>query len=148
MNRKNSDCTHTWVLVFILIACFLMLQGCGPGQPLEPLKPAPIAEGSDRLVVQSERAVQVAFETYKATVEYDRRNLEAIKTLAPAVHETVQGLRREFPNAYRDARLAIAEYKKVRTPAAADVMNQKVTVVQQKESVARKAFTDAQQARP
>ena len=112
------------------------------------LTPAPIAEGSDPLVVNAERASKISLSVFEAAVNFDHDNLLLMKEKLPSVHEQVQTLRREFPPAYQAVRDATKAYKSSRTKAAADDLNVKLAALQKQEQVARSALAAGQAAKP
>jgi hypothetical protein len=129
------------------------------------LTPAALLPGADPLVVNTERAQQISLASYNAAIHFDADNLVLMKSQLPQVHQAIQTLRNEFPQAFRDSRTALAAYKIARdavkqpvatdgTPTtqpaakiAADNMNAKLAVLQDQERKARDALAAGQAAK-
>lgn len=114
--------THRIALPALLL---LTLAGCGIFQPIDP--------GADKLVVQVERATQVAAESLNTFFEVEKQNRA---TMPPALTEAANNLRRVAPDALRSVREATKLYKSTRNPVDADTMNAKLFAV---ETLARQA---------
>lgn len=75
------------------------------------LKPAPVAEGQDVVVVNLERIQATSLTTYKHTIEWETSN----RAVLPAeVSRAIDKTRREFPKAWRDSRKILFDYKAAR----------------------------------
>jgi hypothetical protein len=95
------------LLSLVLFLLFLMSMplyqtGCGS------LKPVPVAEGHDPVVVYAERAQRSSLRIYEEITEWEFLNRNA---LSADVSRAVDSVRKEFPPAWRESRKALEDYK-------------------------------------
>lgn len=90
------------VNLFAFIFSLLVFTGC------DTFKPAPIAEGSDPVVVNAERAQQSSLSIFQVVTkwEYDNR-----LSLPRDVSRAIDRYRIEFPPAWSESRRALQKYK-------------------------------------
>lgn len=92
-----------------LVSAPVALTGCGG------LKPAPIAEGQDSVVVNAERIQRSSLDVYEQVTKWEYANRA---TLSANVSRAVDRYRKEFPPAWKLSRSALADYKAKRGPDA------------------------------
>jgi hypothetical protein len=94
---------RTFLFLFIF-SLSVLLEGCGS------LTPAPIAEGSDPVVVNAERAQRSSLDIFRIVTTWEFNNRLA---LPPEVSRVVDRYRTEFPPIWNESRLALKKYKEV-----------------------------------
>lgn len=72
------------------------------------VKPVPVAEGHDAVIVNAERAQRGSLEVYKQVTEWE---LSSRAILPVEVSRVVDQFRTHFPPAWRQSRTALLEYK-------------------------------------
>src|SRR5688572_11522345 len=92
-------------LLFGLLLAPLVFTGC---TLFGTMKPAPIAEGQDRVVVHAEPAQRSSLDVFRIVTkwEYDNR-----VSLPVGVSRAIDRYRAEFPPAWNESRLALQRYK-------------------------------------
>jgi hypothetical protein len=95
----------SFLTCFLLIASPLTFLGAG-------CAPAGAVTG-DPVVINSERAIGIAFDTVDGFLRWEHQNRAAIP---PKVHAVAQSLRRDAPDAFRNARAVLRAYKSNRSP--------------------------------
>lgn len=121
----------------IALLVLVALAGCAA---------APVAPGHDPVVVRAEQAAQIALASYEAAINFDHDNLTLMKDHAPAAHQQVQRLRREFPSAFREFRTATGIYKQTRTAGDASTVEAKLQRVEELARRSRMALAAGRQA--
>lgn len=89
-------------LILVMLSAPVFMTGCGS------LKPVPVAEGNDPVVVYAERAQRSSLAIYKEITEWELANRAA---LPAEVSRAVDAVRREFKPAWEESRRALALYK-------------------------------------
>ena len=74
------------------------------------LQPAPIAEGSDPVVVNAERAQRSSLDVFRIVTAWEYRNR---LVLPPEVSRAIDTYRQEFPAAWNESRIALKQYKSI-----------------------------------
>jgi hypothetical protein len=97
---------------YISLLCALALIAPGCAWNPESIKPVPVAAGQDPLVVNIERLQVSSIEIYKQTTEWEYANRVF---LPEEVSRAVDKVRAEFPKAWRESRLILADYKAGKT---------------------------------
>lgn len=87
-----------------LALSLLLFAGC---QGLS-LKPVPVAEGHDPVVVNAERALTSSLRIYKIVTDWEMNNRAA---LPAEVSRAIDAVRQQFPGAWKEADRAIDLYK-------------------------------------
>lgn len=118
--------------VVSVIAALLMVGALS----MSSLGCAPVAAGSDPLVVNAERSIQMSFETVDAFLQFDHANRVVIKQTAPDVHRFAEATRQSAPLMFQTAWAALADYKSAMTPQSGDKLDDALNQV---ESLARTA---------
>jgi len=102
-----------------LMACLILLSttlpvltGCGS------VKPVPVAEGHDPVVVNAERVQGSTLDIYKLVIDWEKNNRHALPV---EVSRGVDQVRKEFPPAWKQSREALKEYKAGTGPGASDI---------------------------
>lgn len=90
------------VLLLFTSACFIGCKFFGP------LKPVPVAEGHDPVVVYAERAQRSSLGIYEVVIAWETTNRVALPV---EVSRAVDKVRTEFPPAWRESRRALELYK-------------------------------------
>jgi len=95
----------SFLTCFLLVASpFVILQtGCAPAG----------AVTGDPVVINSERAIGIAFDTVDGFLRWEKANRGSVP---PKVHTAAQSLRRDAPDAFRNARAVLRAYKSSRSP--------------------------------
>jgi len=95
----------SFLTCFLLVASpFVILQtGCAPAG----------AVAGDPVVVNSERAIGIAWDTVDGFLRWEKANRGAI---SPEVHAVAQNVRAKAPDAFSNARSVLRAYKQNRTP--------------------------------
>lgn len=95
----------SFLTCFLLVASpFVMLStGCAPAG----------AVTGDPVVINSERAIGIAWDTVDGFLRWEKTNRGAVP---PQVHSVAQKLRAEAPDAFRNSRAVLRAYKTNRTP--------------------------------
>ena len=95
----------SFLTCFLLVASpFAVLHtGCAPAG----------AVTGDPVVVNSERTIGLAFDTIDGFLRWEKANRAVVP---PKVHAAAQSLRREAPDAFRNARAVLRAYKANRSP--------------------------------
>lgn len=97
------------ILAFAFVLTPVTFTGCGS------LKPVPVAEGHDAVVVNAERIQKSSLAIYKQVTEWELKNRAS---LPAEVSRAVDKIRAEFPNAWRLSSQALKDYKANRGPDA------------------------------
>lgn len=121
----------------IALLVLVALAGCAA---------APVAPNHDPVVVRAEQAAQIALASYEAAIKFDHDNLAMMKDHAPAAHQEVQRLRREFPDEWRQFRSAAGIYKQTRATGDAATVEAKLQRVEELARQARIALAGGRQA--
>ncbi len=98
-------------LLMSLLALPATFTGCA-------LKPVPVAEGHDAVVVNAQRIQKSSLAIYEQVTNWELNNRA---TLPAEVSRTVDKYRAEFPKAWRLSRQALADYQAHRGPDATAV---------------------------
>ena len=95
----------SFLTCFLLVASpFVILStGCAPAG----------AVTGDPVVINSERAIGIAFDTVDGFLRWEKANRGSVP---PKVHSAAQSLRRDAPDAFRNARAVLRAYKSNRSP--------------------------------
>jgi len=95
----------SFLTCFLLVASpFVMLStGCAPAG----------AVTGDPVVINSERAIGIAWDTVDGFLRWEHANRGAVP---PQVHSVAQKLRSDAPDAFRNARAVLRAYKTNRSP--------------------------------
>lgn len=97
-------------LIFLIASLSLLTPGCAQ---LAALKPKPVAEGQDAIVVNAERAQVSSLEAYRVITEWEFNN----RAILPVeVSRAVDQYREHFPDAWRESRKVLDDYKAKRGP--------------------------------
>lgn len=120
----------SFLTCFILVASsFTILNtGCAPARVVS----------GDPVVVNSERAIGIAFDTVDGFLRWEHQNRAAIP---PKVHAAAQSLRREAPDAFRNARAVLRAYKTNRTPEQKALLDTWLATLSELARVATEAST-------
>ena len=113
LNHKGSKETGTmkfnkWTTLLLAVSLFCLpvaFTGCAAWSDI---KPVPIAEGADAIVVNAERAQNATLGVYKLVTDWEFDNRAA---LPAEVSRAVDAYRKEFPKAWRESRLILKSYK-------------------------------------
>lgn len=106
--------------------------------------PAPIAADADPFVVNSERALMIAWTDLVAVFTFDDQNRILLKEKAPSLHRAVEILREDGTRSYESAVAAVRLYKETRLPSDKPDAQAKLEVVRDLARQARIALTAAQ----
>lgn len=90
-----------------VIAGLMLCAGCAWFHP-ERIKPVPVAAGQDPVIVNLERVQVSSLEIYRQTTEWEYAHRAA---LPAEVSRAVDKARAEFPKAWTESRLILADYK-------------------------------------
>jgi len=96
----------------MLLSAPLVLTGCGS------LKPVPVAEGHDAVVVNAERVQKSSLDIYEQTINWE---LAHRATLPASISRAVDKYRAEFLPAWKKSRVALQAYKDRTGPDASTV---------------------------
>lgn len=120
----------SFLTCFLLVASpFTILNtGCAPAG----------AVSGDPVVVNSERAIGIAFDTVDAFLRWEHQNRSAIP---PKVHTVAQKLRAEAPDSFRNARAVLRAYKSNRTPEQKALLDTWLAALSELARVATEAST-------
>lgn len=120
----------SFLTCFLLVASpFVILQtGCAPAG----------AVTGDPVVVNSERAIGIAFDTVDGFLRWEHQNRAAIP---PKIHTAAQSLRREAPDAFRNARAVLRAYKSNRSPEQKALLDTWLATLSELARVATEAST-------
>lgn len=91
------------LLIYSVVVVPPLLTGCRGS-----LKPVPVAEGSDPVVVNAERIQRSSLAIYDQVTAWELAHRSALPKEAS---QAVDAFRREFPPAWRLSRQALADYK-------------------------------------
>ena len=125
MNRLLSFLT-----CFLLVASpFVILHtGCAPAG----------AVTGDPVVVNSERAIGIAFDTVDGFLRWEHANRGVVP---PKVHAVAQSLRRDAPDAFRNAKAVLRAYKSNRSPEQKALLDTWIATISELSRVAAEAST-------
>lgn len=112
------------------------IVGCSGGCAV--FKGAPIAEGSDPIVVHAERTQGYALDTFDAFVRWENANRTLLND--PAVKNAADHVRRNYKKWDDDLTVAIKAYKAVRSKENADKLGTALTLISQGLDIARRYF--------
>ena len=120
----------SFLTCFLLVASpFVILHtGCAPAG----------AVTGDPVVVNSERAIGIAFDAVDGFLRWEHQNRAAIP---PKVHTAAQSLRRDAPDAFRNARAVLRAYKTNRTPEQKALLDTWLATLSELARVATEAST-------
>lgn len=120
----------SFLTCFLLVASpFVILStGCAPAG----------AVTGDPVVVNSERAIGIAFDTIDGFLRWEKSNRSVVP---PKVHAAAQSLRREAPDAFRNARAVLRAYKANRSPEQKALLDTWLATLSELARVATEAST-------
>jgi len=120
----------SFLTCFLLVASPLVIlsTGCAPSG----------AVTGDPVVVNSERAIGIAFDTIDSFLRWERANQGVVPV---KVHAAAQSLRREAPDAFRNARAVLRAYKTNRTPEQKALLDTWLATLSELARVATEAST-------
>jgi len=111
-SRKLSKFSFVLMLVLSLLVTPVLFTGCAG------LKPVPVAEGEDPIVVNAERIQSSSLSIYEQVIKWEFAN----RAVLPAeVSRAVDKFRKEFPPAWKQSRSALVQYKAGTGPDATTV---------------------------
>ncbi len=114
---------------FLVASPFVILgTGCAPAS----------AVTGDPVAVNSERAIGIAFDTVDGFLRWEHQNRAAIP---PKIHTAAQSLRREAPDAFRNARAVLRAYKSNRSPEQKALLDTWLATLSELARVATEAST-------
>lgn len=120
----------SFLTCFLLVASPFAILGTG-------CAPAGAVSG-DPVVVNSERAIGIAFDTVNGFLRWEHQNRAAIP---PKVHAVAQKLRAEAPDSFRNARAVLRAYKSNRTPEQKALLDTWLATLSELARVATEAST-------
>jgi len=120
----------SFLTCLLLVASpFVILQtGCAPAG----------AVTGDPVVVNSERAIGIAFDTIDSFLRWEKANQGVIPV---KVHSAAQSLRRDAPDAFRNARAVLRAYKSNRSPEQKALLDTWLATLSELARVATEAST-------
>jgi len=118
------------------LTCFLLIAsplgflgtGCAPSG----------AVTGDPVVVNSERAIGIAFDTIDSFLRWEKANQGVVPV---KIHSAAQSLRREAPDAFRNARAVLRAYKSNRSPEQKALLDTWLATLSELARVATEAST-------
>lgn len=115
-------------LVLVASPFVILSTGCAPVG----------AVTGDPVVVNSERAIGIAFDTIDGFLRWERASRGVVP---PNVHAAAQSLRREAPDAFRNARAVLRAYKTNRSPEQKALLDTWIATLSELARVATEAST-------
>ena len=120
----------SFLTCFLLVASPFVILGTG-------CAPAGAVTG-DPVVVNSERAIGIAFDTVDGFLRWEKANRAAVP---PRVYAAAQSLRRDAPDAFRNARAVLHSYKADRSPEQKALLDAWLATLSELARVATEAST-------
>jgi len=118
----------SFLTCFLLIASPLTFLGAG-------CAPAGAVTG-DPVVINSERAIGIAWDTVDGFLRWEKANRSVIP---PKVHAVAQKLRAEAPDAFNNARSVLRAYKHNRSPEQKALVDTWIATISELARVATEA---------